>query len=114
MNVSQPFTRIAIGAVALCASLVLVESSFAHDTGRGYIAMGDSIDYGLGASSPDKAYVPQFYTYLESTFFQQNADLHNLAVPGATARDIKQEQLTQARTETIIHNPRVISWGQSR
>ncbi len=111
MNVSRPFTRIAIGAVALCASLVLVESSFAHDTGRGYIVMGDSIDYGLGASSPDKAYGPQFHTYLESTFFQGKADLHNLAVPGATARDIKQGQLTQALTETIIHNPRVISWG---
>ena len=111
MNVSRPFTGIAIGAVALCASLVLVESSFAHDTGRGYIAMGDSIDYGLGASSPDKAYVTQFHTYLESTFFQGKADLHNLAVPGATARDIKQGQLTQALTETIIHNPRVISWG---
>jgi len=111
MNVSRPFTRIAIGAVALCASLVLVESSFAHDTGRGYIAMGDSIDFGLGASSPDKAYVPQFHTHLESTFFQGKADLHNLAVPGATARDIKQGQLTQALTETIIHNPRVISWG---
>jgi len=111
MNVSQPFTRIAIGAVALCASLVLVESSFAHDTGRGYIVMGDSVDYGLGASSPDKAYVPQFHTYLESTFFQGKTDLHNLAVPGATARDIKQGQLTQALTETIIHNPRVITWG---
>jgi lysophospholipase L1-like esterase len=111
MNVSQPMTRIAVGSLALCASLVFVEPSRAHDTGRGYIALGDSIDYGIGASSPDKAYVPQFHAYLESTFFQQKADLHNLAMPGATARDIKQGQLTQARTETIIHNPRVISWG---
>ncbi len=111
MTSLQPITRLAIGAVALCASLAFVESSPAHDTGRGYIVMGDSIDYGIGASSPDKGYVPQFHAYLESTFFQQKADLHNLAVPGATARDIKQGQLTQARTETIIHNPRVISWG---
>ena len=111
MIVSQPITHIAIGAVALCASFALVESSLAHETGREYIILGDSIDYGIGASAPDKAYVPQFHTYLESTFFQQKADLHNLAVPGATARDIKQGQLTQARTETIIHNPRVISWG---
>lgn len=90
MKISQPVTRIAVGAVALCASLAFVESSLAHDTGRGYIVLGDSIEYGLGASSPDKAYVPQFHAYLESTFFQQKADPHNLAVPGATARDIKQ------------------------
>lgn len=111
MNVLQPITRLAIGAVTLCASLVFVEPSRAHDTGRGYIVLGDSIDYGIGASSPDKSYVPQFHTYLESTFFHQKADLHNLAVPGSTARDIKQGQLTQARTEAIIHNPRVIAWG---
>lgn len=111
MIASQPTTRFAIGAVAFFASLALVEPSRAHDTGRGYIVTGDSIDYGIGTSSPDKAYVPQFHAYLESTVFQQKADLHNLAVPGATARDIKQGQLTQARTETIVHNPRVISWG---
>lgn len=111
MILSQPISRIGIGAAALCASLAFVESSLAHDTGRGYIVLGDSIDYGIAASSPDKAYVPQFHAYLESTFFQQKADLHNLAVPGSTARDIKQGQLTEARTETIIHDPRVISWG---
>ena len=92
-------------------TVIAVNEAQAHDTGRGYIVMGDSIDYGLGASSPDKAYVPQFEAYLESVFFHGKADLHNLAVPGATARDIKQGQLTQARTETITHNPRVISWG---
>lgn len=103
-------------AMLLCsitglAAVTGIGNAQAHDSGRGYIVMGDSIDYGLGASSPDKAYVPQFHAYLESAFFQGKADLHNLAVPGATARDIKQNQLTQALTETIIHNPRVISWG---
>jgi lysophospholipase L1-like esterase len=111
MNISQSMTCIVIGTVGLCASLAFVGSSLAHDTGRGYIVLGDSIDYGIGASSPDKAYVLQFHAYLESTFFQQKADVHNLAVPGATARDIKQGQLTQARTEAIIHNQPVISWG---
>jgi lysophospholipase L1-like esterase len=111
MIVSPSIPQVAVGAIALCASLALAEPSRAHDTGRGYIVMGDSIDYGIGASVPDKAYVPQFQVYLESAVFLQKADLHNLAVPGATARDIKQGQLTQARTETVIHNPRVISWG---
>lgn len=111
MNISQPLIHLAIGTITLCASLSLVAPSQAHDTGQGYIAMGDSIDYGIGASTPDKAYARQFHADLESTFFKQTADLHNLAVPGATAHDIKQGQLTQARTETIIHNPHVISWG---
>ncbi|HEX5645973.1 MAG TPA: GDSL-type esterase/lipase family protein [Nitrospira sp.] len=111
MNLSQPIAPIATSCLVLCASLAFVEPSSAHDTDRGYIVMGDSIDYGIGASSPGKAYVPQFHAYIESAVFLQQADLHNLAVPGATARDIKQGQLTQARTETIIHNQRVISWG---
>lgn len=111
MNISQSLTGITIGAVTLCASFSLVTPSQAHDTGRGYIVMGDSIDYGMGASAPDKAYVPQFHVDLEATFFNHAADLHNLAVPGATARDIKQDQLTQAHTEMIIHTPRVMSWG---
>lgn len=104
-------------ALTLCwtligfGTIIAVNQAQAHDTGRGYIAMGDSIDFGIGASSPEKAYVPQFHAHLESTFFQGRADLHNLAVPGATARDIKQNQLTQALTETITHNPRVISWS---
>lgn len=92
-------------------SLLAVNHAQAHDTDKAYIVMGDSIDYGLGASTPDKAYIPQFHAYLEANTFQSQADLHNLAVPGATARDIKQGQLTQARTEAIIHNQRVISWG---
>ena len=92
-------------------TIIAVNQAQAHDSGRGYIVLGDSIDYGVGASSPDKAYVSQFHAYLEPTFFQGKADLHNLAVPGATALDIIQNQLTQALTETIIHNPRVISWG---
>src|SRR5262245_26427431 len=104
-------------ALTLCLALIgfgiiiAINQAQAHDSGRGYIVMGDSIDYGLGASSPDKAYVPQFHADLASTFFHGNTDLHNLAVPGATVRDIKQNQLTQGLTEIIIHNPRVISWG---
>jgi lysophospholipase L1-like esterase len=108
----QSFITITAAMILTVSGTVGVgQSAHAHDTGHGYIAMGDSIDFGIGASSPEKAYVPQFHAHLESTFFQGRADLHNLAVPGATARDIKQNQLTQALTETIIHNPRVISWG---
>lgn len=101
---------LSIGVLSL-NSLLTATDVRAHDTGKAYIVLGDSIDYGLGATAPDKAYVPQFHAYLEAHTFQGKADLHNLAVPGATAQDIKQGQLTQALTETVIHNQRVISWG---
>jgi lysophospholipase L1-like esterase len=103
-------TILCIGGLGLTFFLS-ANNAHAHDTGKAYIVLGDSIDFGVGASTPDKAYVPQFHTYLEANTFQGKADLHNLAVPGATARDIKQGQLTQALTETLIHNQRVISWG---
>jgi lysophospholipase L1-like esterase len=73
--------------------------------------MGDSIDFGIGATSPDKAYVALFGKHLESTVFQASSDLHNLATPGATARDIKQDQLARAESELVAHRPRVVSWG---
>jgi lysophospholipase L1-like esterase len=107
---SHLVTILSIGVLGL-ASFLNAGTAHAHDTDKAYIVLGDSIDYGLGASSAEKAYVPQFHAYLEANTFQAKADLHNLAVPGATARDIKQDQLAQARTEAIIHNTRVISWG---
>jgi lysophospholipase L1-like esterase len=107
---SHLVTSFSIGVLGL-ASFLSANNAHAHDTDKAYIVLGDSIDYGLGASSAEKAYVPQFHAYLEANTFQAKADLHNLAVPGATAQDIKQGQLTQALTETVIHNQRVISWG---
>lgn len=97
--------------VAGTGSSVAMQSVHAHDGERGYIAMGDSIDYGIGASSPDKTYVALLAKHLESEVFRATADLHNLAVPGATARDIKQAQLGQAQSEIVAHHPRVVSWG---
>lgn len=85
--------------------------SFGHETGRGYVVLGDSIDYGIGASVPQKAWVALFHDYLEAAFFGADADLHNLAVPGATVRDIRHDQLVPAITEIQSHSPRAGSLG---
>lgn len=95
------------GLGALCSA----SPAQSHESEAGYIVMGDSIDHGVGASSPDKTYVALFAKHLQSQFFASNADLHNLAVPGATARGIKQEQLAPAQSQVVAHRPRVVSWG---
>lgn len=60
-----PILPLAAAVTALAGFIAVSEIgiALAHDTGHGAIALGDSIDYGLGASSPDKAYVPQFHNY---------------------------------------------------
>lgn len=102
-------------AVVLFVSVLWAVSSaghaFGHETGRGYVVLGDSIDFGIGASASEKAWVALFHDYLEAAFFNGDADLHNLAVRGATARDIRHEQLVPAITEIQSHNPHVVSLG---
>src|SRR5262245_34584745 len=83
-----------IAALNVCCLLTALgvlcsaDPAQSHENEAGYIAIGDSIDRGIGASSPDKAYVTSFAKHLQDQIFSANADLHNLAVPGATARDI--------------------------
>jgi lysophospholipase L1-like esterase len=62
----------------------------------GYVAVGDSIDFGIGASTPDAAYTSQFRTWLETEYFGSAIDFENLAVPGATSADILDGQVLDA------------------
>jgi lysophospholipase L1-like esterase len=62
----------------------------------GYVAVGDSIDFGIGASTPDAAYTSQFHTWLETEYFGGAVDFENLAVPGATSADILSGQVLDA------------------
>jgi len=57
---------------------------------RAYIGLGESTDLGVGATAPEKGWVPLFHRFLESSFFRSSADLHNYSVTGATAGDILQ------------------------
>jgi acyl-CoA thioesterase-1 len=61
-----------------------------------YVALGDSTVYGVGATSPDKSYVGQLYQRLRSAY--PRARLVNLGEGGATAADVRTEQLARALT----------------
>jgi lysophospholipase L1-like esterase len=96
--------------VAFLTAHLLVTAATADGGGAGYVVLGDSIEAGLGASDPEvTAYVPLFHQFLQSV--DPGFALHNVAVPGATVRDIKQDQLAQALAEIESHTPVVIAWG---
>jgi lysophospholipase L1-like esterase len=92
--------------LAICPS-----SGFAHDTGKAYIVLGESTDLGIGATVPEKAWVPMFHRFLELSFFASSADLHNYSVFGATVGDILRGQLAAAFSDIASHNPVVLSLG---
>jgi lysophospholipase L1-like esterase len=75
-----------------------------------YVALGDSVEFGLGAVTPTQGYVVLFSAFL-STVFQQAVELHNLGVPFATTRDIRQDQLPAALAAIQGRAPVVVTWG---
>lgn len=83
---------------------------FGHEFDAGHVVLGDSIEAGFGASSEDHEYVNLFHDDVEA-FFGAPADLHNLAEPGATLRDIRHDQLASAVAEIEDHGPVVVSLG---
>ena len=82
------------------------------DSGGVYIALGDSIDFGVGATD-DEGYVAQLNRYLPAYLGLDAVELTNLAQPGATVRTIAEEQLAPALAAIEQHagEPIVISWG---
>lgn len=80
------------------------------DAQPGYVALGDSIEFGVGATGQN-GYVPRFHAHLQSIL--ASVALHNLSEPGATTRDINLEQLPPALAEIQNHRPYgvVVSWG---
>jgi lysophospholipase L1-like esterase len=60
-----------------------------------YVALGDSIAAGFGASTRTKSYVELYYGYLESNG-SGVTDLLNLSLAGATAADLKDTKLGPA------------------
>lgn len=78
----------------------------------GYVAIGDSVDYGVGAS-PGNGYTDQFNAWLEDNYFKGPSDFLNLAVPGATSQQILDEQTDDAVLFNVKHvfKKRVMSVG---
>ena len=78
----------------------------------GYVAVGDSIEFGLGDDDPldGIGYVNPFGGFL-TTALGQPVQVHNFSVPGADTSDIRLLQLREAAAAAQSHRPVVVSWG---
>jgi lysophospholipase L1-like esterase len=97
-------------AVALAAVVFFLPSGSAAspDPVSGYVALGDSIEVGLGDDKirNGSGYVDPFGAFLK-------AEVHNFGQAGAETRDIFHDQLFPAMGEVQNHRPFgvVASWG---
>src|SRR5215212_1530729 len=94
-----------VGLIILTLSLQPTAAG-AEPTERGvYIAMGDSLARGIGATDPDQlGYVPRLFDFYRGTDHAGVDTLVNVAVRGATSRSlIAGGQLTNALT--AINDP---------
>ncbi len=85
---------------AILSSVPLLEQDLSHPAGNtdlyiAYIALGDSLAAGVGASSADRGYVDVFRHRLE-LIEGRSISLLNLAVSGATSAEILEDQLPRA------------------
>ena len=82
---------IAIVIALLITSVLAPGSALAQAPAPAYVAVGDSIEFGLGddigGDSAGIGYVPLVAAFL-SSFFKQAVDLHNFGEPSAQTRDI--------------------------
>ncbi|MGR9000395.1 MAG: SGNH/GDSL hydrolase family protein, partial [Gammaproteobacteria bacterium] len=94
------------------AALYSVTSLASQDAVPAFVAMGDSIENGDGASPGSLGYVPQFNDYLDANGYDQ-VELHNLSASGAPTRDIALNQLAPAIAEILNHREFgvVLIWG---
>lgn len=97
----------------LCNLTVLPTSGHANaESGAAYLALGDSIEVGTGATD-DEGYVAQLTQYLPEYLGLDTVELTNLAQSGATVGAIAEEQLESALAAIEQHagDRIVISWG---
>lgn len=107
--------RIVITAIScLLAGLspfFVVNAVQAQETSRAYIVLGGSTDYGFNTTSPEFSYAAQLRGYLETAYFRDKADYHNLAVPGAETKEIIDVQVKEAIDLIKAHDQVAISFG---
>ena len=94
--------------LAICPS----PKGFAQDIPQAYIALGESTDFGTGATALEKAWVSMFHKFLESPLaFGSPIYLHNYSVLGATMGDIIRDQRADALSGIASYNLVVLSLG---
>jgi lysophospholipase L1-like esterase len=106
------FRPLALLCVATLAIVVSISPLRAQSDGAPvYVAMGDSIEFGVGDDIPPfEGYVPGFGAFLASVF-SLPVEVHNLGVGGARVREIQLTQLPVALQLIQGHTPIVVSWG---
>jgi lysophospholipase L1-like esterase len=92
---------------ALAAGYALTsDTSYSTEPLPEYLALGDSLGWGYGASDPaTKGYVPLFRDFLESEdAWDADLFLNNLSIPGATSTSLISDQLPAALAELEARN----------
>ncbi len=77
---------------------------FAQDIPQAHIVLGESADFGTGATLGND-WVTMFHKFLESpSIFDSSVDLHNYSVFGATMGDIMRDQPAAALSDIASYN----------
>lgn len=100
--------------VILCGLLVAfaISPASAQPVTPAYVAVGDSIEFGLGDDTPGDGpgCVPLVAAFL-TTFFGQPVETHNFGRPFAQTREIWRVQAPAAISAAEGNAPVVVSWG---
>jgi lysophospholipase L1-like esterase len=99
-------------AVCCLVALFVAETVINAEANRGvYVALGDSIDFGLDGDvgAVGVGYVGPFGVFLASILGPM--DVYNLSAPFATSRDVLHTQVPAAVALLQGRAPAVVSWG---
>jgi lysophospholipase L1-like esterase len=101
-----PLLAPALIAAVVAGFALTSTSSYSTEPLPEYLALGNSLGWGYGASDPDtKGYVPLFRDYLESEdAWDTDLLLNNLSIPGATSTSLISDQLPTAVAELEARN----------
>jgi lysophospholipase L1-like esterase len=79
---------LALGALAACAHRLRSSPAPRKASGRPkrIVALGDSLAFGTGASSPERGFIFRAYTIVRA--LNPGSRLDDFAIPGSTARDV--------------------------
>jgi lysophospholipase L1-like esterase len=110
----RPVEAHAMARIAIVLGVLIASPfapAFAQSPAPEYVVLGDSIEFGIGDTSPGDGfgYVPLVAAQL-TTFFGVPVEVDNVSVPGATTEDIR-GQLAAAVAAVQGHAPVVVSWG---
>ena len=82
----KPVVLTLVALLALAVGLPAAPAAAAEPEGTVYLALGDSLGWGYGATDPlETAYVPHFYRFLQGDSHSRARELVNLSVGGETS-----------------------------